>query len=78
MNIDKLATELITKYGKDKGFIERGLLACRNAGVSETYFIERYLEGNKEIGNASSTQQFTQFNADVDYQSRLIQRLIRE
>lgn len=59
---------LATKYNKDVEFIKRGLLACRNAGVSDSYFIDRYLEGNKDIPH----------NKDVEYQSKLLQGCMKE
>lgn len=62
------AESLSSQYNKDVGFVGRGLLACRNAGVSEQYFIDRYFKDDKTIP----------FDRDVDYQSRLIQGLIHE
>jgi hypothetical protein len=62
------ADELASRYGKDVDFIERGLRACRQANVGEGYFIKRYLEDMKHIPRDDA----------VDYQSRLIQGLVRE
>lgn len=62
------AETLAAQYGKDKVFIERGLKACRLAGVSEQYFIRRYCQEDKTIPK----------NDAVEYQSRVIQGLIRE
>ena len=40
---------LAAKYGRDLGFIQRGLLACKLAGIGFDFFIQRYLEGDKSI-----------------------------
>lgn len=61
------ADELAARYGKDQGFVERGLEACRRANVGEEYFIKRYLEDIKSIPK----------NEAVDYQSQVIQGLLR-
>jgi hypothetical protein len=57
-----MAETLAAEYGKDVKFVERGLQACRNAGVSEHYFIKRYLEGDKTIPKDDA----------VEYHARLI------
>lgn len=40
---------LAEQYGKDPEWIERGFQACVDAGVHETYFIRRYLQGDKSM-----------------------------
>jgi len=47
-NWDK-ATILAEEYKKDIQFIQRSLEACRLAEVPESYFIDRYLKGDKSI-----------------------------
>src|SRR5574343_148020 len=37
------------QYNKPLEFIQRGLEACKLAGVSSAYFINRYLEGDKTV-----------------------------
>jgi hypothetical protein len=56
------AETLATQYQRDLKFIQRGLLACRNADVPECYFVERYLKQNKDIP----------FHDGVDYQMRVL------
>lgn len=36
--------ELADRYGRSEDWIRRGLQACREAGVDERYFVDRYLE----------------------------------
>lgn len=62
------ADELAHRYGKDADFINRGLQACRSANIGEEYFIKRYLEEMRDIP----------FDEAVDYQSRVLQGLVRE
>jgi len=59
--------ELASTYDRDVDWIKRSLMACRNAGTSEKYFVDRYL---KKLD--------IPFDKDVDYQARLVQGLIRE
>ena len=40
---------LAAQYGKDEGWIRKGFTACTEAGVHESYFIRRYLEGDKTV-----------------------------
>ena len=40
---------LAAQYNRDPSFIERGLQACARVGVHHSYFIARYLEGDKTI-----------------------------
>ena len=40
---------LTEQYGKDAAWIERGFQACLEAGVHESYFIQRYLVGDKSV-----------------------------
>lgn len=40
---------LAERYGKDLGFVQRGLLSCMLAGVSRDFFIDRYLKGDDSI-----------------------------
>jgi len=40
---------LATQYNRDSDFIERCLQACARVGVNHSYFIGRYLEGDKTI-----------------------------
>ena len=40
----ELIEDLSLRYTKDKDWIRRGVLACRNADVSPEYFINKYLE----------------------------------
>jgi hypothetical protein len=56
------AETLATQYHRDLKFIQRGLLACRNADVPESYFVERYLKHNPDIP----------FHEGVDYQMRVL------
>ena len=37
------AVELAERYRKPAAWIERGLEACRRAGVGDDYFVQRYL-----------------------------------
>jgi hypothetical protein len=62
------AETLAAKYNKDVDFIRRGLQSCRSAGISEKYFIKRYLEEDKAIP----------LDQAVDYQARVLQGLIKE
>jgi len=41
--------ELADKYKRDPKWIENGFEACRASSVSPDYFVQRYLEGNKDI-----------------------------
>ena len=43
------AGALAVQYGKDRKWIERGLAACRDCGVHPSYFIERYVMGDKSV-----------------------------
>ncbi len=43
------ATALSIKYGGDPNWILRGLVACQSVGVPSAYFIQRYLDKNREI-----------------------------
>jgi hypothetical protein len=43
------ATALSIQYGKDPKWIERGLAACQAVGVSQNYFIQRYLVGDRSV-----------------------------
>jgi hypothetical protein len=44
------AGHLAEEFKKDRKFIERGLAACRNAGLPDgQYFIDRYLRGDKTV-----------------------------
>ena len=36
--------ELADRYRKPAAWISRGLEACRRAGISDAYFVSRYLE----------------------------------
>lgn len=40
---------LAEQFNKDPEWIDRGFRACVEAGVHETYFIRRYLEGDKSV-----------------------------
>lgn len=40
---------LAAKYRKDPGWIARGLTACEWAGRDPSYFIRRYLDGDKSV-----------------------------
>lgn len=40
---------LAAQYGKDQGWVRKGIEACQFAGVSEDYFIGRYILGDKSI-----------------------------
>ena len=62
------AETLAAKYQKDLGFIQRGLEACRLAGVGNSYFVRRYLDEDKSVP----------LHEGVDYQSRIIQGMIVE
>lgn len=57
-----LIDALSVKYNRDKEWIARSIAACREAGVSPKYFIDRYLE---RTGSP--------LNIDVDTTSRSIQ-----
>jgi hypothetical protein len=59
-----LVERLAELYHRDVDFVRRSIQACRNAGVSPGYFIARYLIGDKSVP----------LNADVDRESRLLQR----
>jgi hypothetical protein len=36
--------ELAARYNRSPAWIERGLEACRRAGISDDYFVQRYLQ----------------------------------
>jgi hypothetical protein len=59
------AESLAQQYNRDVAFIRRGLRACREAGVSERYFVSRYLEKDPSVP----------YNPLVDHHSRLLQNL---
>lgn len=40
---------LANQYSRTTEFISRGIEACRRASTPVEYFIERYLEGNKDV-----------------------------
>lgn len=40
---------LASQYGRDEGFIRKGIQACEHVGVDPEYFITRYLVGDKSI-----------------------------
>lgn len=40
---------LAAQFNRDADFIERGLQACARVGVHHSYFIGRYLQGDKTI-----------------------------
>ena len=40
---------LAAEYGKDAAWIRRGFEACQHSGVSEAYFVTRYIRGDKSI-----------------------------
>lgn len=40
---------LAAQYNRDPDFIERGLQACARVGVHHSYFVGRYLDGDKTI-----------------------------
>lgn len=44
-----LVYDLADTYNKPVEFIKHGIEACRLAEVSESYFIDRYLKGDKSI-----------------------------
>jgi hypothetical protein len=44
----RLAEEWASKYRRNPKFIFRGILACRECGVSPTWFLSRYLERNQD------------------------------
>lgn len=41
--------DLAHKYRRDANWIESGLEACRRAGISQDYFIKKYLEKDESI-----------------------------
>jgi hypothetical protein len=41
------AEELASRTGKPIDWIKRGLQACEQAGVAHSYFISRYLDGDR-------------------------------
>lgn len=43
------AGELSARSGKSVDWIRRGLEACERAGVPHTYFIRRYIDGDKSV-----------------------------
>jgi hypothetical protein len=43
------AEELAARTGKPIDWIKRGLQACEQASVAHSYFISRYLDGNKDV-----------------------------
>jgi len=45
----RLVDDLASKYTKDRHFIARNVAACREAGISPQYFIDRYLKDDKTI-----------------------------
>jgi hypothetical protein len=61
------AETLAATYQKDLGLIQRGLEACRLAGVGNSYFVRRYLDGDKSVP----------LHEGVDYQSRVLQGLVK-
>jgi hypothetical protein len=36
--------ELAIRYNRSPAWIERGLEACRRAGIDDSYFVQRYLQ----------------------------------
>ena len=40
---------LAAQYGKPEEWIRKGFTACTEAGVHESYFVRRYLEGDKTV-----------------------------
>ena len=36
--------ELAARYNRSAAWIERGLEACRRAGIDDAYFVQRYLK----------------------------------
>jgi hypothetical protein len=40
---------LAEQYGKSEEWIRKGFTACTEAGVHESYFVRRYLEGDKTV-----------------------------
>jgi len=40
---------LAAQYHRDPDYIERGLQACARVGVHYSYFVRRYLEGDKTV-----------------------------
>ncbi len=40
---------LANQYGKDEGWIRRGIQACQHVGVNESYFIDRYVREDKSV-----------------------------
>lgn len=50
------AGELAARSGKSADWIRRGLDACERTGVPHSYFIRRYIDGDKSV----------QMNADVN------------
>jgi hypothetical protein len=51
------AGELAHKYKRDVNWIESGLEACRRAGISQDYFIGRYLEKDETIPKNTMVEQ---------------------
>ena len=47
---------LAAQYKSDPSFIKRGFKACDAAGAERSYFVNRYLKGDKSVP----------FNAEVD------------
>lgn len=61
------AGELAARSGKSVDWIRRGLDACERAGVPHTYFILRYIDGDKSV----------KLNLDVDEAMRDINKEAR-
>lgn len=61
------AGELAARSGKSASWIRRGLDACERAGVPHTYFIRRYIDGDKSVT----------LNLDVDEAMRDINKEAR-
>ena len=62
------AETLATTYNKPVDFVKRGIEACRLANVEQSYFIERYCKGNKDIPK----------NDAVEYHARVLQGLAKD
>lgn len=60
------AETLASTYDKPVEFIRRGLEACRLAEVHQSYFIDRYLRGDKDVPK----------NDAVEHHSRILQGII--
>lgn len=43
------AATLAAEYGRPLAYVKRGLEACNRAQVPHTYFVERYLRGDKSV-----------------------------